>query len=140
MGKLGAVEPGSRLEGFLTTEAFLMRIRKLKMHYSAFVDLKMNWPCLVKQLSHSVVDNTGSQLWRELIYWGASVCILFNWTEGIYFPSKLADYIASRQPVIALSPEIGVAADMLPCHWMQRADVDDSIAIKETIAYFYGAY
>jgi hypothetical protein len=29
---------------------------------------------------------------------------------------------------------------MLPCHWMQRADVDDSIAIKETIAYFYGAY
>lgn len=32
---------------------------------------------------------------------------------GIFFPSKLADYLGARRPILALSPRRGVAADLL---------------------------
>lgn len=32
---------------------------------------------------------------------------------GIYFPSKLADYLGAERPILALSPRRGVAADLL---------------------------
>ncbi len=33
--------------------------------------------------------------------------------QGIFFPSKLADYLGAGRPILALSPEDGVAADLL---------------------------
>ncbi|MCP4660567.1 MAG: glycosyltransferase family 4 protein [bacterium] len=33
--------------------------------------------------------------------------------QGIFFPSKLADYLGAGRPILALSPEHGVAADLL---------------------------
>jgi hypothetical protein len=33
--------------------------------------------------------------------------------EGIFFPSKLSDYLAGGRPILALSPRRGVAADFL---------------------------
>jgi glycosyltransferase involved in cell wall biosynthesis len=36
-----------------------------------------------------------------------------NLEEGIFFPSKLSDYLAGGRPIVALSPGRGVAADFL---------------------------
>jgi hypothetical protein len=43
----------------------------------------------------------------------ASACILIEapMPEGIYLPSKLADYIVAGKPVLALSPRIGTLSD-----------------------------
>lgn len=95
------------------------------------------------QLS-AVIHSTGRVNYEASIRHiaGASVCILVEgkMKEGIYFPSKLTDYIASHKPIIALSPTIGVVGDMLPGNWIQRADPDDSTAISDAITYFYKAY
>ena len=44
----------------------------------------------------------------------ASVCVLIEaaFEEGIFFPSKLADYLVAGKPVLAFSPSKGVAADL----------------------------
>jgi len=46
---------------------------------------------------------------------GADVALLVeaNLEEGIFFPSKLADYLAGGRPILALSPRCGVVADLL---------------------------
>jgi glycosyltransferase involved in cell wall biosynthesis len=36
-----------------------------------------------------------------------------NLAEGLFFPSKLSDYLAGGRPILALSPGRGVAADVL---------------------------
>ena len=44
----------------------------------------------------------------------ASVCVLIEsgTNESIFFPSKLADYLVCGKPVLALSPPVGIAADL----------------------------
>ena len=69
----------------------------------------------------------------------ATVCVLLEgkMKEGIFLPQKLMDYIVSKKPVLALSPPVGVIADMLPCEWLLRADPDDDIVVANSIATFY---
>ena len=46
---------------------------------------------------------------------GADVALLVEaaLAEGIFFPSKLSDYLAGGRPILALSPRRGVTADLL---------------------------
>ncbi len=46
---------------------------------------------------------------------GADVSLLVEASlqEGIFFPSKLSDYLTGGRPILALSPRQGVAADLL---------------------------
>lgn len=46
---------------------------------------------------------------------GADVALLIEaaLAEGIFFPSKLSDYLAGGRPILALSPRRGVTADLL---------------------------
>jgi hypothetical protein len=69
----------------------------------------------------------------------ASVCILVEGRlqEGIYLPSKVADYAVAGKPILALSPATGVIADMLPCQGLVRVDPQDVAAIAEGIGHFY---
>jgi glycosyltransferase involved in cell wall biosynthesis len=69
----------------------------------------------------------------------ASVCGLVegNIQEGIYLPSKVADYAAAGKAILALSPSVGVIADMLPCPGLVRVDPQDVPAIGEAIGHFY---
>ena len=69
----------------------------------------------------------------------ASVCILVEGRikEGIYLPSKVADYAAAGKAILALSPGVGVIADMLPCRGLVRVDPHDVSAIGEAIGHFY---
>lgn len=54
---------------------------------------------------------------REAWDWlrGAHALLLIEagMAEGIFFPSKLADYLAAGRPILALSPRVGVVADWL---------------------------
>ena len=72
----------------------------------------------------------------------ASVCILVEgmMPEGIYLPSKLADYIVSRKPVLALSPEVGTIADLSHLKGITRVNVDDEKGIGNAISFFYNAF
>lgn len=60
--------------------------------------------------------------------------------EGIFLPSKLIDYIAARKPILALSPRMGVAADMAAAGELLRVDPDDVPAIQAAIASLYANF
>ena len=80
---------------------------------------------------------------KSLDYIGsAAVCLLIEgkFDEGIYFPSKLADYIAAKKPVLALSPKIGVVADLARDKGVVRVDVDNIKEIEAAITDYYYAF
>src|ERR1700730_2373060 len=64
----------------------------------------------------------------------ASACILIESRvdEGIFFASKLADYLAHGKPVLALSPKIGTAADLANRGELIRVD-HDSEAVRDAL-------
>lgn len=72
----------------------------------------------------------------------ASVCVLLEakMDEGMFLPSKLVDYISLRKPILALSPQIGVAADMAAAGELLRVDPDDAPAIQAAIASLYSDF
>jgi hypothetical protein len=71
----------------------------------------------------------------------ASACILIESRvdEGIFFASKLADYLAHGKPVLALSPKIGTAADLANRGELIRIDQNPE-AVRDAIATLYGEF
>lgn len=71
----------------------------------------------------------------------ASVCVLAEaqMDEGIFFASKLADYIAHGKPVLALSPKIGTASDLANRGELIRVDQNPE-AVKDAIAILYAKF
>ena len=59
--------------------------------------------------------------------------------EGIFFASKLADYIAHGKPVLALSPKIGTASDLANRGELIRVDQNPE-AVKDAIAILYAKF
>ncbi|MFA5203902.1 MAG: hypothetical protein WC708_05790 [Lentisphaeria bacterium] len=53
--------------------------------------------------------------------------------DGIFLPSKLADYVTGCRPILALSPENGEVADCLRAGGGLRADTDDPAAIARAL-------
>ncbi len=88
-----------------------------------------------------VVESVGRVSYEESLRWiaRASVCVLVeaNIAEGIFLPSKLADYLMARKPVLALSPAIGTVADMVPDPGIARVGPEDRKAIAEALAVLY---
>jgi glycosyltransferase involved in cell wall biosynthesis len=72
----------------------------------------------------------------------ATVCLLVegNMPEGIYLPSKFADYVRARKPVIALSPLVGTIADVGPERGVFLTPVDNPAAIESAITRLYDAF
>jgi glycosyltransferase involved in cell wall biosynthesis len=72
----------------------------------------------------------------------ASVCILIESSvgQGIFFPSKLADYLVSSKPVLAISPRIGVAADLASRGELIRIDQDDPAAVQNAMNILYSEF
>ena len=72
----------------------------------------------------------------------ASACVLIEgkMDEGVYFPSKLADYLTAQKPIIALSPAEGTVADMTSGGGIVRVDQDDAQAIENAIGLLYQAF
>jgi hypothetical protein len=57
-----------------------------------------------------------------------------NLAEGIFFPSKLSDYLAGGRPILALSPRCGVAADFLSAGGGVLAGPEDVAGIAAALA------
>ncbi len=54
--------------------------------------------------------------------------------EGVFMPSKLADYLSARRPILALSPAVGTVADYLAAGGGLRVDPDDAAAIAAALS------
>ena len=69
----------------------------------------------------------------------ATVCVLVEaeMAEGIFLPSKLVDYISAKKPVLALSPRLGVVADLVPGGGITRVDAGDARGIRDAIRGLY---
>ena len=91
-----------------------------------------------------VVQSIGRRNYEETLghIAAASVCVLVeeDMPEGIYLPSKFADYVAAGKHVLALSPEVGTVADMTPDAGLTRVDVHDADAIADAIDTLYEDY
>ncbi len=92
----------------------------------------------------TIVTWTGRVSYEESLKYikNASVCVLVegNMAEGIYLPSKLADYIVAQKPILALSPANGVIADMLPCRGILRVSPDNVNGIAKAFERLYRAH
>lgn len=93
---------------------------------------------------HNAVKAVGRVSYEESLTWinSATICVLVeaNTQEGIYFPSKLVDYISADKPVLALSPRVGVIADMAARGGILRVDPDDAEAVKNALADLYSDF
>jgi glycosyltransferase involved in cell wall biosynthesis len=91
-----------------------------------------------------VVECVGRVPYEESLRYiaSASVCVLVEgkMADGIYFPSKLADYIAAHKPILALSPARGVVAELAREGGIHRVDADDEGVIASAISDFYRAF
>jgi glycosyltransferase involved in cell wall biosynthesis len=92
----------------------------------------------------SVVESTGRVSYERSLEYiqSATVCALVEgrFSEGIFLPSKLADYLAARKPVLALSPKIGVLSDLRAYRGVVRTDPDDSRAVASALTAYYHAF
>lgn len=90
------------------------------------------------------VKTTGKISYEESLRFIASsnMCLLIEgkMEEGIYLPSKFADYIVSKKPVLALSPSVGTINDLANHRGVYRVDVEDNKSIEEIITKHFFAF
>ena len=103
-----------------------------------------NGRALIEQLGlGSNVTHVGQVSYQESLRHiaSASACILVEaeMPEGVYLPSKLADYLVARKPVLALSPRVGTIAD-LAAQGLTRVDAGDEEGIERAIHSLYRSY
>lgn len=93
---------------------------------------------------NQIVKCTGRVHYEESLKCIASahLCLLIEMQmqEGIFLPSKLADYVAAGKPVLAVSPKDGVLNDLSGNSEICRVDSDDPNAIADAIIHYYIAF
>jgi glycosyltransferase involved in cell wall biosynthesis len=72
----------------------------------------------------------------------AAVCVLIEseLKEGIFLPSKLCDYIVARKPILALSPQVGTAADLAREGGIQLVRPKDAMASAHALVELFDAF
>ena len=87
------------------------------------------------------VESVGLTDYEESLKYiqSATACLLVegNMAEGIFLPSKAIDYISARKPILALSPAVGVIADLASRGGIIRVDPGDACAIRDAIRGLY---
>jgi len=63
-----------------------------------------------------------------------------NLEEGVFFPSKLSDYLTGGRPILALSPARGVAADFLASGGGVLAGPEDVAGIAAALERLHGLW
>lgn len=128
LGKEGAPSPGSNGHLQIRHAGFLMKERRIEPLLAALErlrpevreDLRIEFAGRYAEAPAApagivsfepVMPPDAVQAWMA----GADVALLVEaaLAEGIFFPSKLSDYLAGGRPILALSPRRGVAADLL---------------------------
>lgn len=92
----------------------------------------------------NVVSSTGRVSYEESLRHiaEASVCLLVEgeMPEGIYLPSKVADYVTAQKPIIALSPQVGTIADLRHYRGVTQVVVNDAHAIEAALERHFDAF
>lgn len=146
-GKLGGLEtrsPVSLLEGI---GRFLRRNPEARSVLKAlFVGLEDPATRLrTDELGlHSVVEHTGRVSYEKSLEFisSAAVCVLVegDLPEGIFLPSKLADYLVAGKPVLSLSPALGVVGDLCGRRGLTRVDIGSGEGVEAAIDCYYRAF
>ncbi|HVG10732.1 MAG TPA: glycosyltransferase [Thermoanaerobaculia bacterium] len=73
---------------------------------------------------------------------GADVALLVEaaLAEGLFFPSKLSDYLAGGRPILALSPCRGVTADLLASGGGLLVEPEDEAGIAAALERLHGLW
>jgi glycosyltransferase involved in cell wall biosynthesis len=92
----------------------------------------------------SAVTNIGLVSYEESLRHiaSASACVLIEGAmrEGIYLPSKLADYIVAGKPVLALSPRVGTLSDLAGGAALTVVDQGDERQIQLAVRRLFESY
>ena len=96
----------------------------------------------VRQLGlEGIVESVGLINYQDSLKYiqSATACLLVEgeMSEGIFLPSKLVDYISARKPILALSPRVGVVADLASGGGITRVDAGDARGIRDAIRALY---
>jgi len=148
-GKLGLNEiTGRSTQGLLQGLASFLKVEEAARSLTKFTFIGQKdhaTETLVKKLDlGGVVRFLGNVNYEESLRHirSATVCVLVeaDGAEGIYLPSKLADYIVAKKPTLALSPSVGVLSDMVPGGGIIRVSPNDEISISEAMGKLYKAF
>lgn len=73
---------------------------------------------------------------------GADVALLVEaaLAEGVFYPSKLSDYLAGGRPILALSPRRGVTADLLAGGGGVLVEPEDEAGIAAALERLHGLW
>ena len=148
-GKLGCNDPtGRSAASLLHGLKELFRVRPAARSRTRLVFVGPEDPQTV-QLATSLglaesVSCTGSVSYEKSLGYiaQASLCVLVesDFEEGVFFPSKLCDYIAARKPVLALSPAVGCVADLATELGVKRVGPRDTPAIAAALVEMCDAF
>jgi glycosyltransferase involved in cell wall biosynthesis len=148
-GKLGSNEITGR-----STETLLAALRHLvdaEPEAAGTIRLVLVGPedpkttALIQRLGLAAhVENVGAVSYEESLAYiaKASACVLIeaNMPEGVYLPSKLADYLVAGKPVLALSPNNGTVADLAAEGGIHQVAPADAKAAAAALVKIYQAH
>ena len=77
------------------------------------------------------------QIWPLTCQADVLLLIESSMKEGVFMPSKLADYLSAQRPILALSPEVGTVADYLSEGGGLRVDPDNEDGIFNALCVLF---
>lgn len=155
LGERGAPSPVSNGRLHIRHAGFLMKERRIEPLLAALErlrpevreDLRIEFAGRYAEAPGApscIVSFAPSMPPGEVRAWmaGADVALLVEaaLAEGIFFPSKLSDYLAGGRPILALSPRRGVAADLLASGGGVLVEPEDETGIAAALERLHGLW
>jgi len=154
LGEEGAPSPTSKGHLHIRHAGFLMKERRIEPLLAALErlrpevrnDLRVEFAgrYAVQPEASGIVSFEPSMPPDSVRGWmaGADVALLVEaaLAEGIFFPSKLSDYMAGGRPILALSPRRGVTADLLAAGGGVLVEPEDEAGIAAALERLHGLW
>ena len=87
----------------------------------------------LKQIIHFYDQKDLNNTWKWMAEADILLLLEFHFSKGIFFYAKLADYLHTYRPILALSPQKGVVADLFKDRGGKIVVPDNSDHIADTI-------
>ena len=155
LGEEGAPSPTANGHLHIRHAGFLMKERRIEPLLAALErlrpevreDLRIEFAgryAEAPKVAAGIVTFAPSMPPDEVRAWmaGADVALIVEaaLAEGIFFPSKLSDYLAGGRPILALSPRRGVTADLLAEGGGVLVEPEDEAGIAAALERLHGLW